>query len=263
MKYHSQNLNERGGKTVGSMMWHGRSWLKTDKYREILHTEWLMGKHARDFAAYVEIGNGENNNALMLHVCIPLIFSVYLAIGGVKYCKQAHKTGVAIHNGGLWLYPFTNEDNHEESDPWYTRNFCWYFPWDLKHHLTEIMTHDAPAVAVPVWNSKGRKFMESYPERQVAEKSVSVEYPYAYVLKSGKVQSRTATVYVDRMTWRARWWPIIWREKIRTSISVSFDGEVGEKSGSWKGGCVGCGYDMRRHETPLQCLRRMERERKF
>jgi hypothetical protein len=50
---------------------------------------------------------------------------------------------------------------------------------------------------------------------------------------------------------------------VRTSIEVGFDDEVGERTGSWKGGTIGCGYDMLPDESAVQCLRRMERERKF
>ena len=49
----------------------------------------------------------------------------------------------------------------------------------------------------------------------------------------------------------------------RVNIDVQFDGEVGERSGSWKGGTVGCGYDKLPHESIEQCLRRMEKEREF
>jgi hypothetical protein len=51
--------------------------------------------------------------------------------------------------------------------------------------------------------------------------------------------------------------------KISTDIDVNFDKEVGKKKGSWKGGVTGCGYKMRKSESPLECLRRMEKERKF
>ncbi len=34
-------------------------------------------------------------------------------------------------------------------------------------------------------------------------------------------------------------------------------------AGSWKGGVLGCGYEMKPGETPKQTLRRMERERVF
>lgn len=38
---------------------------------------------------------------------------------------------------------------------------------------------------------------------------------------------------------------------------------LGARRGSWKGGCVGCGYDMRPEEAPKETLMRMQRERRF
>ncbi len=89
-------------------------------------------------------------------------------------------------------------------------------------------------------------------------------FSYSYTLKSGEVQRRTAKVHVDRREWRRkwlRWCPVL--AKVRTSIDITFDGEVGERTGSWKGGCIGCGWEMLPGETPEQTLRRMEREREF
>ena len=89
-------------------------------------------------------------------------------------------------------------------------------------------------------------------------------HPYTYVLRSGEVQQRTATVSKRRhvlcFTGLKRFgWPA-W---VKESIDVEFSDEVGERSGSWKGGCIGCDYDLRPGETMEQALRRMERERKF
>lgn len=86
-------------------------------------------------------------------------------------------------------------------------------------------------------------------------------YPYRYLLQSGEVQERTATIYVERRTRRLKYLPFV--RRVSHAISVEFSDEVGERSGSWKGGCVGCGYDLRPGETPRECLKRMERERKF
>ncbi|AGS80992.1 hypothetical protein [Caulobacter phage Cr30] len=47
------------------------------------------------------------------------------------------------------------------------------------------------------------------------------------------------------------------------NIDVEFDQEMGSRKGSWKGGTIGCGYIMKQDESPLHCLRRMERERHF
>ena len=89
-------------------------------------------------------------------------------------------------------------------------------------------------------------------------------HPYRYVLKNGTVQNRTATIYGDEMEWRWKWFTWLpWPNKIARCISVEFDDEVGERTGSWKGGTIGCGYEWRHRETMLQALRRMESERKF
>src|SRR5690606_30951332 len=101
--------------------------------------------------------------------------------------------------------------------------------------------------------------------RMVREKHQwCAEYPYRYVLRSGEIQERTATVTVREYEHRRRW--LRWTRlgaRIGRSIDVKFSDEVGERTGSWKGGCVGCGYDLLPGETPELALRRMERERKF
>ena len=73
-----------------------------------------------------------------------------------------------------------------------------------------------------------------------------------------------ATISVEEMEWRPKWfkWTSLFR-KVRKSIDIEFDKEVGKRKGSWKGGTIGCGYELRKNETPLECLRRMEKERKF
>ena len=92
----------------------------------------------------------------------------------------------------------------------------------------------------------------------------SEAYPYTYLLKSGEVQHRLATLRVEEREWRQRWlkWTPLF-SKVRKSISIDFNDEVGEQTGSWKGGCTGCGYDMKHGELPEHTLRRMEKERKF
>ena len=89
-------------------------------------------------------------------------------------------------------------------------------------------------------------------------------HPYTYTLLSGEVQHRQATIRRERWV-RGR--HILsrfgWPSRVRHCIFVEFDDEVGEETGSWKGGCIGCGCDMLDGETPLETLRRMEAERKF
>lgn len=89
-------------------------------------------------------------------------------------------------------------------------------------------------------------------------------HPYAYRLRSGEVQHRKATILRERREHgRNLLHRLGWPKSTKYSIDIWFDGEVGERSCSWKGGTIGCGYSMLDGETPLQTLRRMERERVF
>ena len=85
-------------------------------------------------------------------------------------------------------------------------------------------------------------------------------HAYRYNLRSGEVQERTATIKPERRLWTRPWLPY---KRESQYININFSEEVGERSGSWKGGVLGCSYDMLPNETPLAALRRMEQERKF
>ena len=134
-----------------------------------------------------------------------------------------------------------------------------HMPWDWQHVRHDILIQDktwrrvserfGPGDEDAPWN-----WTDKYQE----------QHPYTYTLKNGKVQNVTATIGVEEREWRWRWFTWLpWPRKIHRTIEVKFSDEVGERSGSWKGGCVGCGYDMKSGESPLECLRRMEKERVF
>src|SRR6185295_15207727 len=79
---------------------------------------------------------------------------------------------------------------------------------------------------------------------------------YTYVRKSGEAQKRTATFYVEEREWR---WKMFHRlpfsfgpKQVRRFINIQFDDEVGEGTGSWKGGTTGCSYDLKPGETPME-----------
>jgi hypothetical protein len=137
---------------------------------------------------------------------------------------------------------------------WNEMSKVWWIPWLNKvHQRHEVRRVDGSWVPfVGSWEQKESDGREEF------------TLPYCYILRNGTPQHRTATVFVERRAWRPKWfqWSSIF-EKSRQSIDVCFDDEVGERSGSWKGGCVGCGWEMLPGETAEQTLRRMERERKF
>lgn len=127
------------------------------------------------------------------------------------------------------------------------KSYDW--PWDWHTLAYEAQMADGTWGKVK-WDDHDQAYTEAH--------------PYTYKLRSGEVQHRTATLTKRRhvITWRVLR-RIGWPYWIKESIDIEFDGEVGEGAGSWKGGCIGCGYELQPGETMLEALRRMEREREF
>ena len=161
--------------------------------------------------------------------------------------------GFAIHNNTFWIYTGGKYDESigqcTGNDQWITWDlpfFSWVFDghWiqDQNHEWQLMNDHDKP------WDFRQT---DAYTET----------HPYTYVLNCGGVQNRTATCTIEKRKWHRKWFPFLTRT--RQVIDITFDDEVGERSGSWKGGCTGCSYDMIEGETIEACLRRMEEKRKF
>lgn len=145
-----------------------------------------------------------------------------------------------------------------------TVNFPWAWQWVRRSYLKadgswlHETPHKRPAPNCALGSSHPFYHAES------DDTLFREEYPYTYNLKNGVVQNVTATIRVSETEWRWRgfkWLP--WPRKVIRGIDITFSDEVGERAGSWKGGCLGCGYNMLKGETPLQALRRMEKERSF
>ena len=197
-----------------------------------------------------------------LEGCRPAL-SLRLCLFDDGYCLDLFGFLIALPFMDRW-----RRDPHEIMENWGVYHFermVWFW-WGSKHktlHLPWEMTHidDEHKVLRPdgTWVKCVASYDKGEPDGRLVQ-----HFPYSYTLKSGVVQERIATVFTDRRQWRQRWlkWCPLFAKK-RQTIEVEFNDEVGERSGSWKGGCIGCGYDMKRGETAEQTLRRMERERIF
>lgn len=194
------------------------------------------------------------------------------------YDNRAH-IQIYIIWGKLFIYPSQKlkeyiKEEYEHSEPdkygivFFEKTIMFYFrkkckiynlPWDLDWMRTSWLKNDN------TWEHELRKQKRKDFWKEEWENKLWKEiHNYTYKLKNGTIQKRKATIKVVEREWRMRF--LRWTKKfnkVSKSIDIDFDGEVGERSGSWKGGTIGCGYQIKDGETPLQTLRRMERERKF
>lgn len=203
--------------------------------------------------AGLSLGIVLNDRRLLLNICLGWpVFYIRLRFferwaGEARDCM-----------GDRWGFSLVDGDAIHLN--WRDKTKIIHLPWSLSFYRWSYLLADGS------WmhdiHGKGKKRM-SWEEIKALD-LWKAELPYTYVLRSGEVQERRATISVEELEHRQRW--LMWCPlfaRIRKSIKVEFSGEVGEGAGSWKGGTVGCGYDIKPSETPVDCLRRMERERKF
>ena len=133
---------------------------------------------------------------------------------------------------------------------WGAFHKCWFAPWSWEHVRHEVLYPEGMKKPTVSWDISDGRIIEVH--------------PYTYKLKNGGKQNVQATIYVEEREWRWKWFT--WSpfpKLVQKSININFDGEVGERAGTWKGGTVGCGYDMLKNENMSETLKRMERERVF
>ena len=139
-----------------------------------------------------------------------------------------------------------------------------HFPWDWQWVRTSYLLSDGTWFHERKGDRKGRAYEQYQEVRTLRDARAWREvHPYRYVLRSGTIQERTATIEVSEAEHRWRWFTWLPFGRVSKGIDIKFNDEIGERSGSWKGGTLGCSYSMQRGESPIACLRRMEAERKF
>lgn len=135
---------------------------------------------------------------------------------------------------------------------WRTRCKILHMPWDWEH-----VRHD-------YLNPDGSLHHRAQPHEYSPPSDSKQTFQYTYTLRNGTVQNRMATVNGEEREWRWRWFTWLpWPRWVQRTINIEFNDEVGERTGSWKGGTIGCGWEWRPGETLEQALTRMQHEREF
>lgn len=195
-------------------------------------------------------------------VLFPFLFfgwgSLYIHLPiktGIQDCESA-TWGVNIHNNTLWIY-IGGGGNFEGGKKWIT----WNFPFLTKEWFrTSILLKDGS------WehefkNERLGERNKQFWKDEWKEKQASWNYDYIDSYDNSVIPT---TIYVEEREWRPKWlqWTKLFAITNKT-IDAHFSKEVGKRKGSWKGGTIGCSYTLLPNETPLECLKRMEKERKF
>lgn len=265
MYYHYQNLTEpclHITKPPYSRWKTGRAWLSSrvgDNFGRTLHWEWGFFNYSRLCYMKINFGTGDGNDAISLCLSIPYLFYIYISLDKLIRCKEC-ETGVSIFDDSISFSILSYSNEWNSKDVWYRKSKYFEFPYKYVWYKSEVLSLDRKYVVFERRSNKLHNTNDFINELEI-EKTVSATYPYKYVRENGDIQNVNARVHVSRTTHRRKWFK--WIKRQWTFIDVNFDNQIGEKVDTWKGGVLGCSYILRDDETPEQCLRRMEIERKF
>lgn len=159
------------------------------------------------------------------------------------------KCGVAIHNQTFWIYKW-GKGNGNGGNKWWTWNIPFITKSCIRH---SILLKDG------TWEHELNKENKNFWKDEWNEKKMSWDTTYVDKYDDEMIPTK---IYVEEREWRPKW--LTWTKKfakIRRVIDVHFSSEVGKRKGSWKGGTIGCSYEILNGEEPLECLKRMEKER--
>ena len=164
---------------------------------------------------------------------------------------DAPKWGVAIHGRTFWIYK-GGKGNLKGGNKWWT----WDIPFiTLEWVRTSILLFD------DTWEHETKGNHKNFYEIVWKAKQKSWFYDYTDKFDGSVIPT---VIYVEEREWRPKW--LTWTNlfaKVRRTIDVLFSKEVGKRKGSWKGGVTGCSYVLLPGEDPLDCLKRMEKEREL
>jgi len=269
MYFWTQNLAKANNKHWSLWWTHFRG--KLNRF------SWEVCFYNKNIALELNLYDGDNYDDIQLHIGL-IFISIWFSIHGVLKPKdyQARLNGISIHdwmiNIKIWKKAHEwNSDGSSHILDW--SFFLPFFNWEFQNDKEMVMMPDGSWS--PIWIDTSNQFTTKWHARwnNGVQNDLPPDgrwndvYSYSYKLNSGIVQHVKAWIFVERMQWRRKWfewcsWPWF-MVKNKQSIEIAFSDEVGERSGSWKGGVLGCSYEMEEGERPQDTLRRMERNRKF
>ena len=227
-------------------------YISTKGENEYEANDWVIFYWGWDFDISYEVcGYFDNRPRINLNL---IFFSLTLILPfRNKWTDEcdAPKWGISIHNNTFWVYRGGN-GNWNGGNKWWT--------WDIPFITTEWV-RTSVLLKDDTWEHETKGNRKEFYENEWKQKQKSWSYDF---IDSYDGEVIPTTIYVEEREWRPKWlmWTRLFAKTIR-KIDIHFLKECGKRKGSFKGGVLGCGYELLPNEEPLDCLKRMEKERKL
>jgi hypothetical protein len=254
-------FGKKVAKKIGNCFYLLKLKQKKDEYEP---SEWYVGWHDWKFEiVYNECGYEEGNGEL--HISMFGWHSVFKFPWKSKRFPygdcDAPEYGIALHDKTFWIYRGGN-GNLGGGTKWWAWDLP-FFSWvHVRHEVQcDLADSDEDGILKMIDYDTLAKCEGHYVplEENIHVKKYKYDFTDRY---DGEICP--CTFWVEEREWRPKWltWTGLFK-KVERYIEIVFEKEVGKGKGSWKGGVVGCGYDLLPGETPMNCIKRMEKEKTF
>jgi len=153
------------------------------------------------------------------HIKLPFKTKLQEGCDMPRYGFKFYEDIFWIHKGGK----YDNSIGQTQSNSW-----AWDLPfkhWVFNGHWVLDKNN--------TWREMSSSLNSSLPNSwdfRNTDECLREVHDYTYVRKSNEVQHRTATCTIEKREWHRKWFP--WIKMTRKVIDVTFDEEVGERTGS-------------------------------
>ena len=163
-----------------------------------------------------------------------------------EYGLSLSKQGEVYDFLQVWFGPQTH-------DSLTTKNWCKFLPWTQWECVrSSIYNPDGSHFATE--DRKARKFTEFM---RIKDTCPAIHFGF----EDYDGEMIVATCKIEEREWHRgegwfKWLRWFYPAKIRRSLDLRFNAEVGPEKGSWKGGTTGHSIEMLPHEYPLNAFKR-------
>lgn len=151
-------------------------------------------------------------------------------------------------NGYDFLSIYYGPQTHDSRT---TKSWCYHLPWKQWRHVRSSLYKPDGSH----FYTEGKEGFSHFCEMKGRCPSVQFEF------QDFDGEKLTATAKIVEREWRKgeryfKWLSWFYPKKVVRSLDLWFSGETGPEKGSWKGGTIGHGIDLKPAETPLAAFQR-------
>ena len=168
--------------------------------------------------------------------------------------EDPRQFGFSLHEGFLQI--FHGRQSHDSTTD---RTWCCHLPWTQWRHVRQSWYGPTGQHIETLWDTTSREVRAAQWEWRSEFVQTLAKTCFEVIDADGtRVVART---HIEEREWRFgtglfQWLSLFRRPRIRRSLDIEFDTEVGSDKGSWKGGLVGTGIDMEPGELHEAAFRR-------